>query len=261
MTHQELFSGTRAALEQVEFLRWIPCSIDADYRYGVCFAREEGRGAQELNTILPGLLKARGISFSSVESAMTVSGGTAFVPGLDHRVGISFNEFEVSATLWGPGGLVRDDPTLPAWGNFAMKRLGDASKDIAARLLGSKAALEGQVDCIPSSNDAYCVTTAFNSPKLFSAVIKQFYGGGEPEVLPQFQSGRFKVLDYGPLTKELLLNLTYQREPTRERYTVWSWEYDRKTFTITLESATGQTSVLRVAARWVDGYTPPPEEK
>ncbi|NJK45410.1 MAG: hypothetical protein HC933_15085 [Pleurocapsa sp. SU_196_0] len=102
MTPGELFSRTVEAFQEVPFLEWTPCGINADYRYATCFVREEGQGQNELNAVLPSLLEKRGLKLSGIQSGQSTSGGAVYAPGLEpYRVGVTINEFTVSLSLSG----------------------------------------------------------------------------------------------------------------------------------------------------------------
>jgi hypothetical protein len=268
MTYDELYSKTVDAFGEVPFLQRVPCSIDADYRYSACFVRDEGRGQNDLNAILPKLLEQRGIQLSGIESGESTSGGAAFVPRLNYRVDIIINEYVVSLALRGNeaglfylGGLLSEDRKTELK-PYAYKSLRDASRDIAMRLVGSAEATRNRVECQTSSEHAYCAFTKASPKTILSAISDQFNFTGRKIMAAGYAVGKFDVERKDESDGFSFVRISYRKKKNVDEYTLWLVDYKRKNFTIIYTPASSKDkNLLRVEASWVDGYTPSPEEK
>lgn len=264
MTHQELFQKTVDAFQDVPFLQWVPCTINADYKYSTCFVRDEGQGQNELNALLPKLLEQRGLQLSGIESGESTSGGAVTAPGLNRfRVAVTINEYDVSLLMYDGGLLVGRDPNKPYFeSEDAYKSLREASRNIAARLVGSTEAVQQRINCNPPSEHAYCVTTKASSKTILDAISNQFNFTGRKIMRAGYTTGEFDVQRKDDSDGFLFVKIAYQRTKNVDEYTLWLVDYKRKNFKITYTpSSSAGKNVLRVKASWVDGYTPSPEEK
>jgi hypothetical protein len=267
MTYQELFSRTVEAFREVPFLEWTPCSIDPDYKYGVCFIREEGQGQNELNQVLPPLLEKRGLTLSGIESGQSTSGGAVYAPGLErYGVRVGINEFDVSLYLGEGVQRVGRDPTRPLLeSDYALKSLGDAARDITALLVSARGAVENEVVCEPASDRAYCARTTLTAREVLNNVSERFYFTARNEMQAGYDAGRFYVDEKNQEFGYYYVKIDYQKQKDADVYHVWYADYKRYDFKITytpaLRNDPQSKAVIRVEARWVDGYTPPRTEK
>ncbi len=268
MTHQELFDRTVEVFREVPFIREIPCTIDPDYRYSACFGREEGKGQNELNALLPALLEKRGLKFNELQSGESTSGGTVYAPGLEpYRVGVTINEYEVS--LWMSGTLINLGAVESADGKydverFAYKSLRDASSDIAMRLLGSAEVSRNRVACQPSSEHAYCITTTKSGREILDTVVRSLsFSSGQPQAYQRgYVKGEFSINNIDADGKTVYSKISFEKKNGVERYTLFNADYKRKNFRITYSPSSSEgENTLRVEASWIDGYTPPSEER
>jgi hypothetical protein len=263
MTYQDLFTQTVDALSEIPALEWSPGS---DYKYSAAFTKQAELTLNDFNRLLPGLLERRGIRVSEIETGDRSSQGSAYAVGLaDYYVDIEYSQYAVELNLRGKsfyiGGELSADRKTELK-RFAYKSLGEASKDIAARLVGSKEAIQGRIDCQPSSQQAYCVTTKRSAQDILNWFIDTYSPSDRSIMLTGYASGAFRFSDKTQITKSTYVSIDFEKLKTGDTYKLWDSDFKRKNFTITYIPASSKgKNMLRVEASWVDGYTPSPEEK
>lgn len=267
MTPGELFSRTVEAFQEVPFLEWTPCGINADYRYATCFVREEGQGQNELNAVLPSLLEKRGLKLSGIQSGQSTSGGAVYAPGLEpYRVGVTINEFTVSlslsgerlyvGTVWPEGQEMQE--------RYAYKPLREAARDIAALLLSPGAALKREIVCDSPSAGVYCLSVTESASEVLKKLAEQFYFSARAEIQEQYKTGAFEVLNKDEQYDFYHVKIAYQKVAQSDVYRLFLTRYERYEFTLTYTPGAaggGNGGELRVEAAWIEGYAPPKGEE
>ena len=262
MTYQDLYTKTVEALSSVPGLEW---SGGTDYKYSASFTKAERLTLSELNDILPPIFQKHGLQFVGFQTGDRSSGGGVTMPGLaDYYVDVEYSQYALSLNLRGErfyiGGLLSEDRKTELQ-PYTYRSLGETSKIITARLVGSSAALKNRVDCIPSSDDAYCVTTAQSKQEILKALAEGFYFSARKRINAGYAQGAFNVEDRDEKYNFYHVKIAYRRLIDGDEYTLYSASYKRKNFLITLKTKSSSQNMLRIQASWVDGYTPPPEEK
>jgi hypothetical protein len=267
MTHEELFSRTVEAFQEVPFLEWTPCGINADYRYATCFVREEGQGQNELNAVLPTLLEKRGLKLSGIQSGQSTSGGAVYAPGLEpYRVGVTINEFTVSLSLSGErlyvGTVWPEGKDLQE--RYAYKPLREAARDIAALLLSPGAALKHETACNSPSEGTYCVSVNESASEILKKFAEQFYFSARAKIRAGYETGAFKIVNKDEQYDFYHVKIAYQKVAQSDVYRLFLARYERYEFTLTYTPGAAEGNKrgeLRVEAAWIEGYTPPKGEE
>jgi hypothetical protein len=157
------------------------------------------------------------------------------------------------------------NPTVEKSANvevFTDETLLETSKQIAMRILGNIEAIRGRVNCDPSNDNAYCVTTNKTAEEIFCQIVKISQLKFE-EVVTGYRQGSFNTERFNPYLPNVLSSrYSYKQNAEIDYHSLWLSDYKRKLFKITYTpSPNKDEKILRVEASWIDGYTPSPEEK